>query len=40
MEEGYRSIIVQPTHIFFMKQSHDLAAHVRALAGIRTIKAK
>ncbi|MCG6905291.1 MAG: sirohydrochlorin cobaltochelatase [Desulfobacteraceae bacterium] len=40
MEEGYRSIIVQPTHIFFMEQSHDLAAHVRALAGIRTMKAK
>jgi sirohydrochlorin cobaltochelatase len=40
MEEGYRSIIVQPTHIFFMEQSHDLAAHVRALAGIRTVKAK
>lgn len=40
MEEGYRSIIVQPTHMFFMEQSHDLAAHVRALAGIRTIKAK
>ncbi len=40
MEEGYRSIIVQPTHMFFMEQSHDLAAHVRALADIRTIKAK
>jgi sirohydrochlorin cobaltochelatase len=40
MEEGYRSIIVQPTHMFFMEQSHDLAAHVRALAGIRTMKAK
>lgn len=40
MEEGYRSIIVQPTHMFFMEQSHDLAAYVRALAGIRTMKAK
>lgn len=40
MEEGYRNVIVQPTHMFFMEQSHDLAAHVRALAGIRTMKAK
>ncbi|MFY9942048.1 MAG: sirohydrochlorin cobaltochelatase [Desulfobacterales bacterium] len=40
MEEGYRSVIVQPTHMFFMEQSHDLAAYVRALAGIRTMKAK
>ena len=40
LEEGYDTIIVQPTHIFFMEQSHDLLAHIQALASIQTIKAK
>lgn len=38
LEEGYRDIVVQPTHIFFMEQSHDLNQYVRALAGIQTMK--
>ncbi len=37
-EDGYRRIIVQPTHMFFMEQSHDLLQHVNALASIRTMK--
>jgi sirohydrochlorin cobaltochelatase len=40
LEEGYRNIIVQPTHIFFMEQSHDLARYVDAMRSIRTIKDK
>ncbi len=39
-EDGYRNIIVQPTHMFFMEQSHDLASYVRGLSSIRTLKAK
>jgi sirohydrochlorin cobaltochelatase len=37
-EEGYRDIVVQPTHMFFMEQSHDLAQYVQAMRSIRTIK--
>ena len=40
LEEGYRNIIVQPTHIFFMEQSHDLMQYVDAMRSIRTIKEK
>ncbi len=40
LEEGYKDIIVQPSHIFFMEQSHDLNQYVSALASIRTMKAK
>ena len=39
-EEGYRDIVVQPTHIFFMEQSHDLAQYVEAMRSIQTIKEK
>ncbi len=39
-EEGYKRIIVQPTHIFFMEQSQDLAAYINALASIQTTKKK
>lgn len=39
-EDGYKRIIVQPTHMFYMEQSHDLAAHVNALASIQTAKEK
>ncbi len=39
-EDGYRNIIVQPTHMFFMEQTHDLQAHIGALASINTIKKK
>ncbi len=37
-EEGYNNIIVQPTHMFYMEQSHDLNAYVRAIGSIRTMK--
>lgn len=37
-EEGYKNIIVQPTHMFYMEQSHDLNAYVQALGSIRTMK--
>lgn len=37
-EDGYRNIIVQPTHMFYMEQSHDLAMYVRGLESIRTMK--
>jgi len=37
-EEGYRDIVVQPTHMFFMEQSYDLAQYVEAMRSIRTIK--
>ena len=37
-DEGYRNIIVQPTHMFFMEQSHDLLQYVNAIASIRTTK--
>jgi sirohydrochlorin cobaltochelatase len=37
-EEGYRDIVVQPTHMFYMEQSHDLAQYVEAMRSIRTIK--
>ena len=40
LEEGYKDIIVQPTHIFYMEQSHDLSQYVSALASIRTLKTK
>jgi sirohydrochlorin cobaltochelatase len=40
LEGGYRNIIVQPTHIFFMEQSHDLMQYVNAMRSIRTIKDK
>ena len=39
-EEGYRDIVVQPTHMFFMEQSHDLAQYVEAMRSIQTIKEK
>ncbi len=37
-EEGYRNIIVQPTHMFYMEQSYDLNAYVQALGSIKTMK--
>ena len=38
LEDGYTNIIVQPTHMFFMEQSHDLSQYVNGLASIRTMK--
>ena len=40
MEDGYNTIIVQPTHIFFMEQTQDLSSYVNALASIKTTKEK
>lgn len=40
LEDGYTNIVVQPTHMFFMEQSHDLQQYVNGLASIRTMKAK
>ncbi len=37
-DEGYRNIIVQPTHMFYMEQSYDLDAYVQALGSIKTMK--
>lgn len=39
-EDGYRKIIVQPTHMFYMEQSHDLQSYISALGSIKTLKAK
>lgn len=40
LEDGYTNIVVQPTHMFFMEQSHDLMQYVNGLASIRTMKKK
>lgn len=40
LEDGYTNIVVQPTHMFFMEQSHDLQQYVNGLASIRTMKAR
>ena len=39
-DEGYNIIIVQPTHIYFGEEYHDLTSYVNALNSIKTIKAK
>ncbi len=39
-EDGYRNIIVQPTHMFYMEQSQDLKSYVDGLAAIQTTKKK
>lgn len=39
-EDGFKNIIVQPTHMFYMEQSHDLNTYIRAFNGIRTMKPK
>jgi sirohydrochlorin cobaltochelatase len=38
LEDGYTDIIVQPSHMFYMEQSHDLMQYVNGLASIRTMK--
>lgn len=40
VEDGYTNIVVQPTHMFFMEQSHDLRQYINGLASIRTMKSK
>ncbi len=39
-EDGYRNIIVQPTHMFYMEQSQDLAGYVRGIESIQTLNVK
>ena len=39
-EDGYRNIIVQPTHMFYMEQSYDLSNYISALGSIKTLKSK
>lgn len=39
-EDGYKNIIVQPTHIFYMEQAQDLNSYVNAFASIKTTKKK
>jgi len=39
-DEGYRTIIVQPTHIYDGEEYTDLCSYVRGLNGITTIKKK
>ncbi len=37
-DRGYDTLVVQPTHIAPAEEFHDLAAYVKALASIRTMK--
>jgi len=37
-DENFRTIIVQPTHIYHGEQFEDLKSFVQALQSIRTIK--
>ncbi len=39
-EDGFRNIIVQPTHMFYMEQSYDLTNYISALGSIKTLKSK
>lgn len=39
-EEGYTNIVVQPTHMFYMEQSYDLAQYVNAMRSIQTTKTR
>jgi sirohydrochlorin cobaltochelatase len=38
LEDGYTNIIVQPSHMFYMEQSHDLQQYINGLASIHTMK--
>ncbi len=40
IEEEYENIIVQPTHIFYMEQVHDLFSIVKAFQSINTMQKK
>lgn len=39
-DEGYRTIVVQPTHIYNGEEYTDLCSYVRGLNEIKTVKAK
>ncbi len=38
--EGFKDVIVQPTHLFHMEQYHDLSQYVNAIRSIQTIRDK
>ncbi|MCP4745267.1 MAG: sirohydrochlorin cobaltochelatase [Desulfobacteraceae bacterium] len=38
LEDGYKNIVVQPTHMFYMEQSYDLSQYVNAIRSIQTVK--
>ncbi|MFV0436509.1 MAG: sirohydrochlorin cobaltochelatase [Desulfopila sp.] len=40
LEDGYRDIVVQPTHMFYMEQSYDVHQYIDGLASIRTMKSR
>jgi sirohydrochlorin cobaltochelatase len=39
-DEGYRTIVVQPTHVFYGEEYIDLSSYVDGLNSIKTIKKK
>ncbi len=38
--QGFKDVIVQPTHLFHMEQYHDLMQYVNAIRSIKTIRDK
>lgn len=40
IEEEIKNIIVQPTHLFYMEQVHDLYSYINAFKSIKTMKKK
>ncbi|MFH2091397.1 MAG: sirohydrochlorin cobaltochelatase [Pseudomonadota bacterium] len=38
--QGFKDIIVQPTHVFHMEQYHDLMQYVNAIRSIKTVRDK
>ena len=38
--QGFKEVIVQPTHLFHMEQYHDLMQYVNAIRSIKTIRDK
>ncbi len=38
IEEEFENIIVQPTHIFYMEQVHDLFSYIKAFQSIKTMQ--
>ncbi|MCD4677381.1 MAG: sirohydrochlorin cobaltochelatase [Desulfobacula sp.] len=38
--QGFKDVIVQPTHLFHMEQYHDLMQYVNAVKSIKTIRDK
>ncbi len=39
-EDGYRNVIVQPTHMFYMEESSDLEKYINGILSIKTTKEK